>query len=461
MPELATLIVIIASIVITILIMNFLGGKKDNSELLIQRFYSKIDEIKAQTKEEISIFREEVLKNARNDREELLNNFEKFSNNAGDIIAEFGNRQDKNLKDLNSKFDTFSEKSEEKAESLRTQLRNNLSELSDKNESKIKALQEKIDSNLGELRKENSAQLDKMRETVDEKLQKTLNSRISESFKVVSERLEQVHKGLGEMQNLATGVGDLKKVLNNVKTKGILGEYQLGNLLESLLAPSQFGSQLKIAPNSSKIVDFGVILPGKQDNSTVILPIDSKFPSTYYFELVEAYETGDLDLIAKNQKLLKTAVKNMAKDISEKYIEPPYTTDFAVMFLPIEGLFAEVLRDPVLFDEIQRDHKIILTGPTTLAALLNSLQMGFRTLAIEAKSADINKVLQSVKKEFEKFGGMLEKTQDYIQKAGKNVDQLLGTRTRAIERKLRDIEIDEEEDFQEFISDNPTNLFDK
>lgn len=443
--------------IVVLLILSFLNltkRHKDNSDEIIGRFNSKIDEIRKSLKEELILLREETNKNARQNREELLNNFDKFSNNASDIIAEFGNKQEKNNEQLFSKFEKFSEKTDERAESLRNQLRNNLSELTEKNESKITKLQEKIEQNLSELRKENAGQLEKMRETVDEKLQKTLNNRINESFKVVSERLELVHKGLGEMQSLATGVGDLKKVLSNVKEKGILGEYQLQNLLESLLAPSQFGSQLKIAPNSNKTVDFGVLLPGKTDDSTVILPIDSKFPSEDYFQLVNVYETGEKDLIEISKKKLHISVKNMAKSISEKYIEPPHTTDFAVMFLPFEGLFAEVLRDPALFDTIQKEYKVILTGPTTLAALLNSLQMGFRTLAIEAKSADINKVLQSVKKEFEKFGGMLEKTQDHIQKAGKNVDQLLGTRTRAIERKLRDIEIDEEEDYQEFITDN-------
>jgi DNA recombination protein RmuC len=241
-------------------------------------------------------------------------------------------------------------------------------------------------------------------------------------------------------------------VLNNVKSKGILGEYQLENLLESMLAPTQFDKQVSVAPGSTKIVDFAVKLPGRAENQNVILPIDSKFPSQYYFELTEAFERGDSAEVESKRKELTKAVKIMAKDISEKYIEPPHTTDFALMFLPLEGLFAEILRDPELFDVLQRNYKVIITGPTTLSALLNSFQMGFRTLALEKKSAQIDKVLQGVKTEFEKFGGVLDKANKNINTAGKHLEDLIGTRTRAIQRKLRDIEVDTEEDSSEYIS---------
>lgn len=450
------LTIILLSIIIIISILNFARGSKkkiDDLEYLISQM--QIQLIDNFNKSQV-LLREEINRNAKSNREELLSNFQVLSQNIKASLQDFGSLQEKNFKDLVSQFEKFAKDSDENNSSLKNSINLTLNDLIEKNEKVITKLDETISNNLKEIREENTKQLDKMRETVDEKLQKTLNDRINNSFKMVSERLEQVHKGLGEMQTLATGVGDLKKVLSNVKTTGILGEYQLENLLQSMLAPNQYGSQLKVKKNSSKIVDFGILLPGKQEGNKVILPIDSKFPSQKYYELVDAYEIGDQDIILKRKKDLLYTIRFMAKDISEKYIEPPHTTDFAVMFLPIEGLFAEVLRDPKLFDSIQKDYKVILTGPTTLAALLNSLQMGFKTLEIEEKSADINTVLKSVKKEFGKFGDLLEKARKNIDQAGKNVDELIGTRTRAINRQLNHINV--EENFESYLDESPPKL---
>ena len=251
-----------------------------------------------------------------------------------------------------------------------------------------------VRNSLEKIRNDNTAKLDEMRKTVDEKLQSTLEKRLGDSFKLVSERLEQVHKGLGEMQTLAAGVGDLKKALTNVKTRGVMGEYQLETILEQLLTPDQYEKNAKPRPNCNNIVEFAIKLPGKDDDqSSVLMPIDAKFPIEDYTALQEAYEKGDAALIDQYRKQISTRIEGCAKDIHEKYIEPPYTTDFGIMFLPVEGLFAEVLREPGLMEKIQRKHHVTIAGPTTLSAFLNSLQMGFRTLAIQKRSSEVWKVL--------------------------------------------------------------------
>ena len=283
--------------------------------------------------------------------------------------------------------------------------------------------------------------LEKMRETVDEKLSKTLEDRLGQSFKIVSERLEAVQKGLGEMQNLASGVGDLKKVLTNVKTRGVLGEIQLGNILEQIMAPEQYEQNVKTKKGSDAHVEFAIKLPGK-DNSgdSVYLPIDAKFPQEDFIRLQAAYDEADPVAIDKANKALMKSIKNFAKDIRGKYIDPPNTTDFGIMFLPIEGLFAEVARQPEMITMLQREYKIIVTGPTTLAAMLNSLQMGFKTLAIQKRSSEVWKILGAVKTEFGTFGGVLEKAQKKITEANNQLDQLVGTRTRAMMRNLKGVE---------------------
>ena len=283
--------------------------------------------------------------------------------------------------------------------------------------------------------------LEEIRQTVDEKLQKTLNDRIGQSFRLVSEQLESVQKGLGEMQTLAQDVGGLKRVLSNVKTRGNIGEIQLSMLLEQILAPEQYEANVHTRKGSDAVVEFAVKLPGKDDSRDfVYLPIDAKFPKDIYEQLLDAYDQADPAAIEAAGKLLETTIKKMAKDISDKYLAPPATTDFGIMFLPFEGIYAEVVRRSALLEELQRTYKVVVTGPTTLAAILNSLQMGFRTLAIQKHSGEVWTILGAVKKEFEKVGGMLEKAQKNLQTASGQIEEVLGTRTRAIQRKLKDID---------------------
>ena len=283
--------------------------------------------------------------------------------------------------------------------------------------------------------------LEDIRVTVDEKLQKTLNERLGQSFRLVSEQLESVQKGLGEMQTLAQDVGGLKRVLSNVKTRGKIGEIQLSMLLEQILAPEQYDSNVHTVKGSAEVVEFAVKLPGKDDmRDFVYLPIDAKFPKDVYEQLLNAYDTADTQAIDAAGKALEATIRKMAKDISEKYLAPPATTDFGIMFLPFEGIYAEVVRRSSLLEELQKTYKVVVTGPTTLAAILNSLQMGFRTLAIQKHSGEVWTILGAVKKEFEKVGGMLEKAQKNIQTASGQLEEVLGTRTRAIQRKLKDVD---------------------
>ena len=283
--------------------------------------------------------------------------------------------------------------------------------------------------------------LEEIRQTVDEKLQQTLNERISQSFRLVNEQLVNVQKGLGEMQSLAQDVGGLKRVLSNVKTRGNIGEIQLSMLLEQLLAPEQYEANVHTRKGSDAVVEFAVKLPGKDDaREFVYLPIDAKFPKDVYEQLLDAYDAADPQQIESAGKQLEATIKKMAKDISEKYLAPPATTDFGIMFLPFEGIYAEVVRRSALLEDLQRTYKVVVTGPTTLAAILNSLQMGFRTLAIQKHSGEVWTILGAVKKEFEKMGGMLEKAQRNLQTASGQIEEVLGTRTRAIQRRLKDVD---------------------
>jgi DNA recombination protein RmuC len=283
--------------------------------------------------------------------------------------------------------------------------------------------------------------LEKMRETVDEKLQKTLNERLGQSFELVGKQLESVQKGLGEMQTLAQDVGGLKKVLSNVKMRGGLGEVQLEMLLENILAPDQYEANVRTKQSSADVVEFAIKMPNRDgDRNYVWLPVDAKFPRDAYQYLQEAYDTNDVVRIEDAQKNLEATIKKMARDICEKYIDPPNTTDFAIMFLPFEGIYAEVVRKASLLEDIQKNCKVVVTGPTTFAAILNSLQMGFRTLAIQKRSSEVWTILGAVKKEFEGFGGMLEKAQKNIQTASNQLDEVMGKRTRAIQRKLKGVE---------------------
>ena len=316
-----------------------------------------------------------------------------------------------------------------------------LGEMTKLNEDKIEAMRRTMENRLQGLQDENSKKLDQMRAVVDEKLQVTLEKRLGESFKQVSERLEQVYKGLGEMRSLASGVGDLKKVLTNVKTRGTWGEISLGNILEQILTPEQYDVNVATRKNSGERVEFAVRLPGpNSDRDRIVwLPIDSKFPQEDYQRLLDAQDAADKELAEKSIKNLELRIKTEAKNIREKYIEPPHTTDFGIMFLPVEGLYAEVLRCPGLCDLLQREYRIVVTGPTTLAALLNSLQMGFRTLAIEKRSSEVWELLGTVKTEFGKFGDILAKTKKKLQEASNTIDKA-EVRTRAIERRLQKVQ---------------------
>ncbi len=329
----------------------------------------------------------------------------------------------------------------------------------------LKDLKESIDNRLKSIQEDSTKQLDKMRDTVDEKLQKTLEKRISESFKQVSERLEQVHKGLGEMQTIATGVGDLKKVLSNVKTKGTFGEYQLANILEQILTTEQYEQNVQTNPDYNGSIEFAVKLPGSDKENTIWLPIDSKFPTESYEVLLDEYETGDKEAIEKARKNFISAIDNFAKEISSKYIAPPHTTDFGVMFLPVEGLFAEALREPDIMGKLREKYKITLTGPTTLSALLNSLRMGFNTLLVQERSSEVWNILAAVKSEFATFGAQLSKVRSQLSTASSSLEALQGTRSRAMERKMRDIDLIDapktdkilglEEEQEEINFDNP------
>ncbi|MGD8260963.1 MAG: DNA recombination protein RmuC [Desulfobacterales bacterium] len=309
------------------------------------------------------------------------------------------------------------------------------------NEEKFEAMRQTLETQLRVMQQDNTHKLEQMRATVDEKLQITLEKRLGESFKQVSERLEQVYKGLGEMRTLATGVGDLKKVLTNVKTRGTWGEIRLSHILEQILTPDQYDVNVATKENSNDRVEFAIKLPGQDaDKEKIVwMPIDSKFPQEDYQRLLDAQEAADKELAEKSIKNLETRIKAEGKFIKEKYLDPPHTTDFGIMFLPVEGLYAEVLRRPGLCDILQRDYRIVVTGPTTLAALLNSLQMGFRTLAIEKRSSEVWDLLGTVKTEFGKFGDMLAKTKKKLQEASNSIDQA-EVRTRVIQRKLKKVQ---------------------
>ena len=346
---------------------------------------------------------------------------------------------------------TSKENREELTEALKqfsTQLTGNIKSFQDSSDKSLNLLTEiqkdklfQIEKRLNEMIKNTEDKLEKIRATVEEKLEKTLSERLGQSFETVGKQLIEVQKGLGEMQTLAQDVGGLKRVLSNVKMRGGIGEVQLSMLLEQILAPEQYESNVKTKFNGKEFVEFAIKLPGKDDqNRQIWLPIDAKFPKDVYESLQDAYDTGDLAKIDQEQKNLENAIKKMAKDISEKYVDPPYTTDFAIMFLPFEGIYAEVVRKAALLEELQQKYKILVTGPTTLAAILNSLQMGFRTLAIEKRSSEVWKVLGAVKTEFESFGGLLQKAQKNIQGGLDDIDKLVGTRTNLIRRKLKGVE---------------------
>ena len=334
---------------------------------------------------------------------------------------------------------------------MQTTLHRNLMTTNEMQREKFDAMNRQQDI----LVKSTEKRLDDMRQMVEAKLQKTLNERIGQSFELVRTQLENVQRGLGEMKTLAEDVGGLKKVLGNVKTRGTFGEIQLAALLEQMLSPEQYEANVKTRKNATEFVEFAIKLPGKDNGKDVVyLPIDAKFPKDVYEQYIDAYEDGDSALMESTSKQLENTIKRMAKDIHDKYIEPPFTTDFAIMFLPFESIYAEVIRRTALVETLQKDYKIVITGPTTLGAILNSLQMGFRTLAIQKRTSEVWSVLGAVKTEFGKFGGMLEKVQKNLQSAGDQLEEVMGKRTRAIERKLRQVEALPSEESKKMLSLN-------
>lgn len=371
-----------------------------------------------------------INKNAKEQRDEI-------ANNAKETREEITQNAKHTREELSTNLNNFSSMIDERLKNLQEQVHNSNRD----SRQEFTASRQELTQALQAIRKDNSDQLEKMRETVDEKLHKTLETRLGQSFELVSKQLEQVQKGLGEMTTLANDVGDLKKVLANVKTKGVLGEYQLDSLLEQMLSPNQYDKNVKTKKGSTDMVEFAVKIPSKDKNSNefIYLPIDAKLPTSNYENLVNAYDVGDPKLIEQFTKELSKNIKNFAKDISTKYIDPPNTTEFAIMFLPFEGLYAEVLRIPSLFEDIQREFHVTITGPTTISAFLNSLQMGFRSLAVEKRTGEVWKLLANVQKEFASFGDVLEKTKDKIDQAGKELEKA-GTRSRAIERQLKKVD---------------------
>jgi DNA recombination protein RmuC len=359
----------------------------------------------------------------------LKNSNEQFSKLLMDSLAT-------NLTQLNNTFGNNARETELKLENIRQSVEKSLTSSASLTETKLENIRASVEKAINNLQNDNSKKLDEIRQTVDEKLQKTLEERLSKSFQLVSERLEQVYKGLGEMQNLASGVGDLKRVLTNVKTRGTLGEIQLGNILEEIMTTDQYETNVVTKKGSRDRVEFAIKLPGEDE--VVYLPIDAKFPLDDYQNLLDAYDTSSPEAVKAAQANLIRKIKSFAKDIHDKYIDVPNTTEFGIMFLPIEGLYAEVVKSGVL-ESLQRDYKINLAGPTTMAALLNSLQMGFKTLAIQKRSSEVWKILGAVKTEFSTFSKVLTDAQKKINQANEQLDKLVGTRTRMIESKLKNV----------------------
>lgn len=408
------------------------------------------------------------LKGNEDETAKLVRNFAEQSRVLNELLS---STSKENRTELASSLKSFEEQFTSSMKELNELQRQKFNDLSLKQErtrtdtdTKLEKIRDTVAQNLRSLQEDNSKKLEEMRNTVDEKLQTTLEKRFNDSFTLISERLELVHKGLGEMQTLANSVGDIKKVMTNVKSRGILGEYQLANILEDLLTNEQYGKNVRTKPNSGAIVEFAIKMPNNNNlEKTLWLPIDSKFPKEDYEALVDAYDEGDPDRIEALKKSFRAAIIRNAKDIKEKYIDPPNTTEYGIMFLPFESLYAEVLRTPGLFEAIQKEHKVTITGPTTLSALLSSLQMGFRTLAIEKRSSEVWDLLGVVKTEFSKFGTVLEKTRKKLQEATNTIDQA-GVRSRAIERQLRKVQepanAATQKRIETEINDNSTDIVD-
>ena len=414
------LFILISCVLLLILNIILIGlhvrSRKNNSTREISRSISDLEKV---IRDESRYNRENDENRSRKDREELASTLNRFRTEHRETLKNITTQ-------TNSAIQAFQKSFAESMELFNRLQREKFGELSIRQQ---------------ELLQNTEKKLEEMRATVDEKLQKTLHERIGQSFELVSKQLENVQKGLGEMQTLAQDVGGLKRVLSNVKIRGTIGEVQLSMLLEQILAPDQYDANVKTKSGSDKLVEFAVKLPGRAEgDESVYLPIDAKFPKDVYEQLLDAYESGDLQRVETTSRVLEQTIRGMAKDIRDKYLAPPHTTDFGIMFLPFESIYGEVTRRAALLEQLQQEYHVIVTGPTTLAAILNSLQMGFRTLAIQKRSSEVWRILGGVKAEFEKFGGLLEKAQKNLQTANNQLEEVMGKRTRAIQRQLRSVE---------------------
>lgn len=414
------LFILISCVLLLVLNMILIGlhvrSRKNNTAQEVSRSISDLEKV---IRDESRYNRENDENRSRKDREELASTLNHFRTEHRETLKNITTQ-------TNSAIQAFQKSFAESMELFNRLQREKFGELSLRQQ---------------ELLQNTEKKLEEMRATVDEKLQKTLHERIGQSFELVSKQLENVQKGLGEMQTLAQDVGGLKRVLSNVKIRGTIGEVQLSMLLEQILASDQYDTNVKTKPGSDKLVEFAVKLPGRAEgDESVYLPIDAKFPKDVYEQLLDAYESGDLQRVETTSRILEQTICGMAKDIRDKYLAPPHTTDFGIMFLPFESIYGEVTRRAALLEQLQQEYHVIVTGPTTLAAILNSLQMGFRTLAIQKRSSEVWRILGGVKAEFEKFGGLLEKAQKNLQTANNQLEEVMGKRTRAIQRQLRSVE---------------------
>jgi len=466
--EVLFIVLVVLALAVLALQIVLLRGRDDGG------LHTRLDALKDDGERLQRALREEQ----RAGREELQQGFDRFRSHVGEQLGGMNLQQAERIDGFGQRLNLLTERTDQGLQSLAQRLaedarksreeltltlnrfgeqqQQRLAALTADNEKRLGEVRATLESKLKAIQDDNAAKLEQMRATVDEKLQSTLETRLGQSFKLVSERLEAVQRGLGEMQNLATGVGDLKRVLTNVKTRGTFGEVQLGALLEQILIPEQYAANVATVPGSAERVEYAIRLPGSNGEQPVWLPIDAKFPIEDYQRLLDAQEAADADAAMAAGRALEVRVREEAKRIHSKYVAPPHSTDFAILFLPTEGLYAEVIRRPGLSDLLQRDYRITLAGPTTLTALLNSLQMGFRTLAIEKRSSEVWQLLAAVKTEFGKFAGVLEKTRKKLTEASNVIDQA-GVRTRAIERKLRDVESLPGEQAQQLLGESPVN----
>lgn len=435
----STLLLCLLVVILVIILLIIQGVQhsrvRRSMRAMESRMMDALDELAQQQADQDAMRREELLRSLHQLNDSLISTIGHFSRAQGDQVNAALRQSYESAQAMQRMVDDGIKRMEGRMENQTEVTSRSLSQ----NEQRVENLRRTVDESLRLMREDNAKRLGEMRATVDEKLNETLEKRLASSFSQVSERLEQVYRSLGEMHSLATGVGDLKRMLSNVKTRGVWGEIQLGALLEQALTDSQYQTNVAVVPGSSERVEFAVCLPGRDGGSMpVYLPIDSKFPQEDYARLAEASQSGDQAAVEAAQKALLNAVRTEAKRIG-KYIAPPHTTDFAVMFLPLESLYAEVMRHSVMVESIQREQRVLISGPSTLLALLNSLQMGFRTLAIEQRSAEVWKLLGAVKGDFGAFAGLLQKTQEKLQQATDSIDTAF-TKTRTIEKRLRRVE---------------------